>query len=270
MIAAARKKAAHFRWLAGKTWAEAKVDAAVLGWPAVVRLLHADRPDPRRRLRPIRLPGYEHPVHVRTGTSDSRVVRQVFAQREYACVGDLPGVEYVVDCGANVGCTTFYLLHRYPAALAVVVEPDPGNMEVCRKTLAPFGDRVTFIEAGVWSESVPMVVERGSFRDGAEWSIQVRPARPGEPADFQARTIPDVLTAAGFPRADVLKMDVEAAEEEVFRTGTDWLERVGTLVIELHGPTCEDAVNRAVDAYDYTTETSGELTVYRFRHGEGR
>lgn len=212
----------------------------------------------------IRLKGYAHPLYYRDGASDARVLRQVFARREYQCVAHEPALRYLVDCGANVGYTTFFLLSRYPDARAVVVEPDSGNMTLCRKNLAPFADRVTFVQAGVWSASQPMVVVRGAYRDGAEWSFQVRPAGAGEAPDFQARTVDDLLAEGGFPHADVLKMDIEAAEAQVFQPGCgSWLPKVRTLVIELHGADCERIVHEATTPYLRPTETSGELTVFR-------
>jgi FkbM family methyltransferase len=174
-------------------------------------------------------------------------------------------VRYIVDCGANIGLTTLYLLHHYPAAQAVVVEPDAGNMRVCRRNLAPFARRVTFVQSGVWSASLPLVVERGRYADGGEWSFQVRPAMTGEQADLIAQTVDDLLNAGDFPRADILKMDIEAAEAELFAGPTEWLDRVRMLVIELHGQECERVVERAVAGRLARVGMCGELTLYQRR-----
>jgi FkbM family methyltransferase len=256
------------RWAVGRGhWRELPPAADVIGWPAAARLWFAkwcqrERPDRRRAI--VRLPGYSHPLHFRIGTSDVQVVEQVFVRREYAAVAALPDVSFIVDCGANIGCTTFYLLHRYPHARAAVVEPDAGNMAVCRRNLAPFKGRVTFFEAGIWSSAGPMVVERGKFGDGAEWSFQVRPASAGEKPDVNAVTLPGLMAAAGFPRIDLLKMDVEGAEAEVFGAGCDpWLRLTRNIAIETHGPACEAAVQGALTGYRREESVSGELTVFR-------
>jgi FkbM family methyltransferase len=216
----------------------------------------------RERVRTLRLPGFRSPLFYRAGTSDPKVILQVFASKEYQCVADEAEVSTVIDCGANIGCTTFYLAHRYPRARFVVVEPDSANMELCRRNLHPFKDRVTFVQAGVWSSATPMVVERGKYRDGAAWSIQVRPTGAGEVPDFEALTVSDLMQRAGFERIDLLKVDIEAAEIEVFRAA-EWLDRVRTLVIELHGPECEQSVCAALGNYVYQAGRSGELSIYR-------
>ena len=247
-------------------WREIRTFAAAIGLPAAVRLWFAARcltGFRSLRLSRIRPAGYDYPLYYRAGGSDARVIEQVLVHQEYAAVAALPGVEFIIDCGANIGCTTFYLLHRYPLARAVVVEPDAGNMAVCRRNLAPFRDRVTFVEAGVWPVAGPLVVDRGSYRDGAEWSIQVRPARPGEKPDVNAVTVPDLLAAAGFPRIDLLKIDIEGAEAELFdATAAGWLNTTRNLVVELHGPACERAVDEALAGFRFDRATTAELTIF--------
>lgn len=248
-------------------WREIGPLAREVGWLAALKLWRAQWAKGvgvAGRLGRVRLPRYRYPVYYRLGGSDPLVVRHVFANREYAPIAALPDVRFIVDCGANIGCTTFYLLHRYPDARAVVVEPDAGNMAVCRKNLAPFRGRVTFVEAGVWSSAGPLVVERGKFGDGAEWSYQVRPARDGERVDVNAVTVPDLLAAGGFPRADILKVDIEGAEAEVFGpTAANWLPLVRNLAIEIHGPDCERIVSSALSGFRFEPGRSGELTLFK-------
>lgn len=254
------------RWLWHAALPTDTAAAQVIGWPAVVALrLAGPRFVPRGRVRRLRLPGFPHPIHYRPGTSDPAVVVQVFAAHEYRCVTGEASVEYILDCGANIGLTALYLLHHYPRARAVVVEPDPDNMQVCRQNLAPFLDRVTFVQTGVWSSATPLVIERGGYCDGLDWAIQVRPARPDETADLHALTVPDLLDAGRFPRIDILKMDIEAAEATVFSGPCEWLNCTRTLVIELHGPACERAVMSAVAGRLALAGVSGELTVFRHR-----
>jgi FkbM family methyltransferase len=248
-------------------WREIGPLARAVGWPAALKLWRgqwAKGAGVAGRLSRVRLPGYRYPLYFRLGGSDPLVVRHVFANREYAPIAGLSDVRFIIDCGANIGCATFYLLHRYPEARAVVVEPDAGNMIVCRRNLAPFRERVTFVEAGVWSAPGPLVVERGTFGDGAEWSYQVRPSRADEKPDVNAVTVSDLLAAGGFPRVDVLKVDIEGAESEVFGpTAAGWLRLVRNLAIEIHGPECARIVAGAFDGFQFEPGCSGELTLFR-------
>ena len=93
-----------------------------------------------------------HPLHVRSGTSDIGVFSQIFIEQEYACLDDLKGVEFVVDCGANVGYSSAYFLSRFPNCHVVAIEPDPNNFAMLQRNMAPYGNRVKTIQAGVWSQ----------------------------------------------------------------------------------------------------------------------
>jgi FkbM family methyltransferase len=217
-----------------------------------------------RRLHKLYLRDYRHPLYFRSNSSDAEVIRQVFGGRDYRCVEDLSDVSLIIDCGANIGCTTYFLLHRYPQARAVVVEPDGENFSLCRRNLAPFRDRVTFVRAGVWSAAGGLKIERGGFRDGKEWSFQVRPCAADEAPDVVAVTIDALLQATGRPVIDILKIDVERSERELFGRRADaWLTRTRNLVIELHDEECERVFAAALSSYRRTQRRHGELTVCR-------
>jgi FkbM family methyltransferase len=259
----ARWALARLRWDLVETVRETAETARAIGWPAATSLRWAEfagHCTAARRVRRVTIPGEPYPLYYREGTSDPFVIEQVFGRSEYACVATERAVRTIVDCGANVGYTARYLLNRYPAARLVAVEPDPGNLALCRKNLAPYGDRVTVLAAAVCGQSGPMAMDR----TGSEWAFVARPARPGEPPEFDGLTVADVLARAGFDTADILKIDVEGAEERIFTSAPGaWLPRVKNLVIELHGEACEAAVVGALAEYDYDRSTSGELTVFK-------
>jgi FkbM family methyltransferase len=218
------------------------------------------------RLCRLRIKGYTLPLYYRRHTSDSAVIRQVFARREYECIANEKDVYLIIDCGANIGCASFFFLHQYPKAHVIAVEPDPGNFAVCRRNLAPFSDRVTLVNSGVWSTTTPLRVQRQGFRAG-EWSFQVRPIAEGEAPDFMSTTVDMLLDGTRHAQADIVKFDIEAAEREVFSEGTErWLGRTKNLVIELHDEDCERVFFQAMSSYQYKLVRSGELTICRDIH----
>ncbi|MCO6415620.1 FkbM family methyltransferase [Siccirubricoccus sp. KC 17139] len=197
-----------------------------------------------------------HEVALRVGTSDAMTYRQVLVAQEYGVLADLDP-EVIVDCGANVGYTSAFLLEMFPRARLVAIEPSPGNAALCRRNLASYGDRVRLIEAGVWSRSCRLVVEA---RRGDEWGVKVREAGPGEAGDVDAVCLADL----GLPRIDLLKVDIEGSEAVIFRDGVEaWLPKVGALAIELHGPDCEAAFEAALAGYHQRRQLSGELVILR-------
>ena len=227
--------------------------------------LSADRPNRRRpAVRRLCRGGSCSPIFFRTFTSDSRVVRSVFAESQYACVGDLQDVRTIVSCGANIGCTAIWFLERYPKARLIALEPDPDNFAMCQKNLAPYADRVVLVQAGLWSRPARLRVERGEYRDGLQWAFRVVECSPGEPSECDATTMDRLLKDHDIDSIDLLKVDIETAEREVFRADcTGWLKRVRNLAIELHDEECERIFREALGPFAFEESSAGELTVCR-------
>ena len=197
-----------------------------------------------------------HPIELRINSTDADVYRQVFIEEEYAAAAG-KHVGTIVDCGANVGYTSAYLLSRFPDAQVVAIEPFPANAELCRRNLAPYGRRATVIEAAVWSHSGRLALDHAG---GNEWGVRVRATRAGEIGEIEAVDLPSL----GLSRIDLLKIDIEGSEANLFANGTDrWLPHVSNIAIELHGAECQERFRSAMADYRYTLLHSGELTICR-------
>lgn len=215
----------------------------------------------RLELRPA---GCRYKLSVRSHSSDYLVFHQVFVSRQYAALADLPSPQWIIDCGANVGYTSIYFLNRFPQARVIAVEPSPENFELCRNNLAPYGSRAQPLRAGVWSRSTGLVLLPGASGENREWAAQVREAYNGERPDIEAMDLPALLRLAGGAPIDLLKIDIEGGEWELFRTGTEtWLPRVRNIVIEIHGPRCREVFFQALQPYRFDLTEVGELTICR-------
>jgi FkbM family methyltransferase len=199
-----------------------------------------------------------HPLWCRHGTSDVDVFGQIFVHREYRCLDHLRDAAFVVDCGANVGFSAAYFLSRFPRSEVVAVEPDPGNFRAMERNLAPYGARATLVPKAVWSHATGLVLTDAPFGDAREWAVAVREAAPGETPTVEAT---DIRLLIGDRRVDVLKIDVEGAERQIFAGDCTWLEQVDNIVIETHGPDCEAVVRAAIAPRGYALSRTDELLV---------
>lgn len=203
------------------------------------------------------------PFTYRRGQSDVMCMEQVLVQSEYALAYN-PGPKVIVDAGANIGCTTIFFADRYPDAKIIAVEPDASNFALLEANCAGLAN-VTLLRAAVWSEETTL-----TFADpqSEKWAVSVT-ERAEEGVAVRAVTIPGLIEQFGLERIDILKMDIESAEKEVF-SGPDlsWLDRVDQIVIELHDrfkPGCAKAFYAALAKYDFEQHISGELTFVRLR-----
>jgi hypothetical protein len=48
-------------------------------------------------------------------------------------------------------------------------------------------------------------------------------------------TIEKIIELSGFKNIDLLKVDIEGAETELFKGDLTWLLRIGSIAIEFHG-----------------------------------
>lgn len=204
----------------------------------------------------------QYPLHCRFNSSDREVFRTIFELYEYECLTDIQDVKLIIDCGANVGYSSAYLLTRFPQAKVIVVEPDSKNFAMLQRNLAPYGDRVKFYQSGIWSHTAGLKVCRGEYRDGREWATQVRECLPGEEPDVEAIDIGTILRDSGSDKIDILKIDIERSETEVFaRNYKEWLDRTRNMVIELHDEECEEIFHRAITGYPFQLSQSLEIVV---------
>src|SRR5581483_7249276 len=138
-----------------------------------------------------------HPLCFRVGSSDLSVYREVFVDREFAFLAPTHAEGLIIDCGANVGYSSAYLLSRFPQRQLIAIEPDTNNLDLLERNLAPYGSRATALHAAVWPHAAPLRIEERRYRDGRDWSRQVRPCRDGEAPDLQGIDIPTLLRGAG-------------------------------------------------------------------------
>ena len=113
------------------------------------------------------------------------------------------------------------------------------------------------VEAAVWSHSGPLRIRRGAFGDGREWSYQVEECPPGEAPDVAGIDLGSLFASR---TVELLKLDIERSEIEVFGGPCPWLRYVRNIVIELHDDECSDVFHRALAGYSYEEFSAGELT----------
>jgi FkbM family methyltransferase len=212
-----------------------------------------------------------HEVSLRLGSSDIPTFEQIFVRREYDSPALPADAGTVVDLGANIGLATVFFALRYPRARLLAVEPEPGNFAVLRANTAALGTRASARHVAAWNETGEVHLKRTNERGetyGA-WGVQVSARPHGADAAVPCETVGTLLDRAGFARADILKIDIEGAELELFATGAAaWLPRVGLIVIETHDrfrPGSDAAVRAALLPGFEELPPHGENLVFRNR-----
>jgi len=193
--------------------------------------------------------GIKHPLFVRLRTSDVEVYEDIILKKEY----DYPtsfSPRTIVDVGANCGMTSVFYANRYPDATVVAVEPETSNYSALVRNTRAYANVVP-VHAALWNEDgqVEVFSSLPRTQEWGKWGFRVRKGN-----GCRALTLPTLMREVGIETVDILKIDVEGAEREIFST-CDWMDRVQLMAIELHDriqPGCSDAVNAVTRQYHKT------------------
>lgn len=196
------------------------------------------------RLRPLG----GHQVLVRPGTSDLPTVWGTFARRYHLPPREVDKPRVIWDLGANIGLTMAHFAYVFPHARVLGVELDADNVVLARRNIAPWANRCTVIHAAVWSNDGE-VYYRGWT--GGTSNYQVTDVAEG--TCVRAMSLATLLREYGGP-VDYLKVDIEGAERELLRDGTDWSHEVRCLKVELHGDYAVDECQADLNRLGYATQ----------------
>ena len=131
---------------------------------------------------------------------------------------------------------------KYPTARIIAIEPEPSNFAALIRNTAPY-KTVTPIQAALWREEGEVTLGPSDAHPKGAFQI----VENGEQR-VRAITMDAVMRETGVDSIDLLKVDIEGAEVEVFES-CPWISKVRIIAIELHDrvrPGCSSAVKNAV------------------------
>lgn len=207
------------------------------------------RPFATRKVRctPVKIAGRSVRVFFRQNQSDLYILRENLISRIYDHPIFDEGLEVstIVDLGANAGLSALFFQAKFPQASIVCVEPVSGNLDMLALNRDGNGFTWTLLKAAAggssgevalypnewWSSSTttPHVAEARQRNSGR---LEKQYALP--PETVECLTMADILDRNGIGVVDILKMDVEGAEEAIFKADLSWLDRTKLLILEIH------------------------------------
>jgi FkbM family methyltransferase len=176
--------------------------------------------------------GIRHPIHLRLRTSDVSLLDEIILNAEYACE-TFSAPRVIIDAGANIGLASVFYANRYPRAKIIAIEPEQSNFDVLKKNTSHYSNVIP-VQGALWKEDKTL-----SIRDPGlgKWGFQTREEAEfgaGDCANVPGFALETLMKIYDCACVDVLKIDIEGAEKEVFENSAPWIDRVGMIVIELH------------------------------------
>ena len=131
-----------------------------------------------------------------------------------------------------------YFAERYPGAKILAVEPDEDNYRLLFRNAEQFEGRITCVRAAIWScaQRVHISTHDSGGQALGAWGIRVSGDAASDSVTIQGITMADLLQQLeGDVWVDILKVDIEGAEKELFSGARiDWLQRIGIVIVETH------------------------------------
>lgn len=174
-------------------------------------------------------------IHLRRGTTDFLVVREIFEREIYRGVRDcgLPPGARILDLGGNIGLGSLYFALHFPQSQIVVVEPDKDNLRLLEANCHALiqAGRLNAVGGFVAAADGSATIDRS----GGNWGFRKSDSPAADGEAIPCVSIPTLIQRYALERIDLLKCDIEGSEREVFAACGPWIHKVDHLMIETHG-----------------------------------
>lgn len=189
-----------------------------------------------------------HKISLRLSSSDISVFHQIMIQKDYQPLIDLAlsmdiNNLNVIDLGANIGLTSIFLYEALHPNRTIAIEPDRENYLLMLENCKGYNN----FQGGnyaVWSDDITLSLSN-DFRDGRQWSLRVSDKRDVSGVLVTGKRLASIIEEFEIEKIDILKIDVEGAERELFLNDELFLsivKEVKLLAVEAHSESIDENV----------------------------
>ena len=173
----------------------------------------------------------EYNLVIREGTSDLSVFYQVFVDDNYK-YSYAKDPQIILDIGANVGYTSIYYAKLFPKSKIYCLESDPENYKILLKNIEKYPN-ITPCNGALYSRDTILSIYDPNL---GEWGLQVSETENNTNKKVQAYSFNSLLKLWELENTiiDVLKIDIEGSEKELFEGDVGFLNSVDLMIIETH------------------------------------
>lgn len=202
-------------------------------------------------------------IHFRKGTKDFETFEEIFLSSLYNI--PLPFVpKTIVDAGANIGLASVFFNLKYPNAEIVAIEIEKSNIAAIQQNTKHI-QKYQLLENGLFNRKSFFKIEDPY---NATNSFQIKEVEQGQPYDIESVTLDEILTNKNWETIDVLKIDIEGAEKELFESNYEtWIPKTKVIMVETHDRMregCSKSVTETLNKYNFMLYTTTEGTLIYF------
>ena len=193
------------------------------------------------------------------GKNDQGVLSHFYSEGYFIEDAENLRINKIIDAGANIGDETARFLLHYPDAEIVAIEPSERNFSLLQKNYRNV-ENVKIIKGALWPTKDRLKIVLGN---GME-SFKIIETNEIENS-ISAYTILEIMEKFKWEEIDILKLDIEGSEYEIFtRNYKNWISKVKVFILEAPDsdhPGTTQAIYNSLSAYKYNTYVCGENLV---------
>ncbi|HNW96729.1 MAG TPA: FkbM family methyltransferase [Candidatus Paceibacterota bacterium] len=199
------------------------------------------------------------PLIIRKNTTDINVFKGIFVFNELELPIDI-NPKLIIDAGAYTGLSSLYYSLKYPNAKILAIEPEDSNFKILERHTKN-NSNIFRVNAGLWYRDAFLKI---TDRNTGKWGFVTEETSESN-YDIKAVTIDTLLKQSGFDKIDILKLDIEGSERDLFSNDcSSWIDKVNVIAIELHDRIkdgCTKTLYSIINKDDWKEYKKGEKVI---------
>ncbi|NSW45960.1 MAG: FkbM family methyltransferase [Bacteroidales bacterium] len=200
---------------------------------------------------------YKYPLYLRAESSDIQTFYQVLFNQEYNIKLEFkPNV--IIDLGANIGLSSVFFANKFPESKIIALEPEKNNYDMLLKNTKNYQNIVIYHNA-IWHKHADLSIKDNNL---GEWGYSVMESTHENQDNVKTLTMIDLINIHQITQIDILKIDIEGSEIELFQSNFEqWLPITKVIIIELHDwlrKGCSKQFFSTLVNYDFVLSHKGE------------
>ena len=209
---------------------------------------------------------FDHTVLVRIYSSDILVYIQIYYHGEYNSIKKLQfhNQPTIIDLGANVGFFSLWSVSIWNDAQILAIEPDPENFDQLNAQIQL--NKLTNVKTAnlaIWTKDQTVSLTRPEH--SLNWSFKISENTQWNDT-VEGLTLSSILARFGLVKIQLLKMDIEGAEFNLFQTESflkELTNSVNHLIMETHHPDEQREIASQLRHIGFEIEIIRELILAR-------
>lgn len=203
-------------------------------------------------------------------SSDMKVFEQIYKFEEYYPVlkkyneNFINDEDYhinIIDAGANIGLASLFFLEHFYKPNIICVEPEQKNFNILDFNLNSKLHNVIKVNGAIWNCNSKIKIVK-DFRDKLDWSFR---AEETIVDGIQAFSINQLVKDNNFKIIDILKIDIEGSEKQIFNpaiSNLNFLNITKCIALEIHDEFhCREDIYKILLDYGFSIINIGESTI---------